>query len=286
VPRGGPRRSWFLSDSLVLDVFVWLQGAGRTPWHTRGVECQSTVVIGIRRAGLQWLSYPGARVWSVSELTVYLDGGPKRTFACALDWPGWARSGRGEEAAVAELLRYLPRYAAVAARAGLEMPDVVASEVRVVERLPGSASTDFGALGAPPEADRRPLPSQEAARQADLLEAAWAVLDDVVAVAPQALRKGPRGGGRDRDAVMEHVLASEVSYARQLGVKAPRGADQGGAAAAELRAAVVAALREAREPVAPTPKGWPPRYTVRRFAWHVLDHAWEIEDRGTPAPQG
>jgi hypothetical protein len=220
----------------------------------------------------------------MSELTVYLDGGPRRTFACALDWPGWARSGRGEEAAVEELLRYLPRYAAVAAGAGLTMPDGVAGAVRVVERLPGSASTDFGALGAPPEADRRPLTAQEAARQADLLEAAWAVLDGVVAGAPEVLRKGPRGGGRDRDAVMQHVLASEVSYARQLGVKAAPGADRPGPAAADLRAAVLAALRQAREPTAPTPKGWPPRYTTRRFAWHALDHAWEIEDRSVPTP--
>jgi hypothetical protein len=26
-------------------------------------------------------------------------------------------------------------------------------------------------------------------------------------------------------------------------------------------------------------KRWPPRYAARRIAWHVLDHAWEIEDR-------
>ena len=24
---------------------------------------------------------------------------------------------------------------------------------------------------------------------------------------------------------------------------------------------------------------WTPRYFVRRVAWHVLDHTWEIEDR-------
>jgi lambda repressor-like predicted transcriptional regulator len=24
---------------------------------------------------------------------------------------------------------------------------------------------------------------------------------------------------------------------------------------------------------------WPPRYAVRRGVWHVLDHAWEIEDK-------
>ena len=29
----------------------------------------------------------------------------------------------------------------------------------------------------------------------------------------------------------------------------------------------------------PVPKGWPHRYAARRIAWHVLDHAWEMEDR-------
>jgi hypothetical protein len=26
-------------------------------------------------------------------------------------------------------------------------------------------------------------------------------------------------------------------------------------------------------------KLWAPRYFARRVAWHMLDHAWEIEDR-------
>jgi hypothetical protein len=29
----------------------------------------------------------------------------------------------------------------------------------------------------------------------------------------------------------------------------------------------------------PVPKGWLPRYAARRIAWHVLDHAWEMQDR-------
>jgi len=24
---------------------------------------------------------------------------------------------------------------------------------------------------------------------------------------------------------------------------------------------------------------WPARYAARRIVWHVLDHAWEIEDK-------
>jgi hypothetical protein len=30
---------------------------------------------------------------------------------------------------------------------------------------------------------------------------------------------------------------------------------------------------------------WPPRYFVRRVAWHALDHAWEIEDRAGIQPR-
>jgi hypothetical protein len=33
------------------------------------------------------------------------------------------------------------------------------------------------------------------------------------------LRKGPRGGGRDPEKIMEHVLGAEASYFRQLGWK-------------------------------------------------------------------
>jgi hypothetical protein len=26
-------------------------------------------------------------------------------------------------------------------------------------------------------------------------------------------------------------------------------------------------------------KGWPGAYAARRIAWHVTDHAWEMQDR-------
>lgn len=53
---------------------------------------------------------------------VSLEAGFRLTFASALDWPGWSRSGRGEEAAVEALRGYAPRYAPVAVEAGLEAP--------------------------------------------------------------------------------------------------------------------------------------------------------------------
>ena len=114
---------------------------------------------------------------------------------------------------------------------------------------------------------------------AKLLEASWAVFDDVVASAPPALRKGPRGGGRDRDKIVEHVLESVISYSRALGLRGRRPKWDDVDAMASFRAELLDRLRRPSDGTAATEKGWPPRYTTRRMAWHVLDHAWEIEDK-------
>jgi hypothetical protein len=215
---------------------------------------------------------------------VYLEIGKKRVFACALDWPGWCRSGRDEEQALEALRGHLPRYAPVADRAGLPLPDDAGS-FEVTERVPGTRGhTDFGAPGEIASSDSRPVEADEAARLAALLEAAWATLDGAAAAAPAELRKGPRGGGRDRDRMVEHVLGAEASYARKLGVR-HRQPDLGDTDAIRaLRAAIVEALRRPSDGSPPVEKGWPPRYAARRIAWHVLDHAWEMEDRARPAP--
>ena len=133
------------------------------------------------------------------------------------------------------------------------------------------------------DADRRPVSTSEADRQARILEASWAVFADVVATAPAVLRKGPRGGGRDRDKVVDHVLEAEHGYAREMGLKlpAPDAADPETVAA--LRAAITAVLREPSDGSPIPGRRWTPRYAARRIAWHVLDHAWEIEDRTEPA---
>jgi hypothetical protein len=216
-------------------------------------------------------------------LQVSLEVHPKRTFAWALDWPGWCRSAKTKEDALEVLSDYLPRYRVVADRAGLRLGQRAAAAIEVVERLPGDASTDFGVPGAIGERDRDRLTARQAERQADLVEAAWAVLADVVAAAPAELRKGPRGGGRDRDKIVDHVAGAEFSYARKLDIRHKAPDPMEAAASDALRADVLDALRAARSGEPPSPKGWPPRYLARRVAWHALDHAWEIEDRSTPA---
>jgi hypothetical protein len=178
------------------------------------------------------------------------------------------------------LAAYVPRYSAVPAEAGIRFPSYAGDSFEVVERVPGSSTTDFGAPGSVAHADREPFTPAEAERQTALVAAAWAVFDRVVEEAPPELRKGPRGGGRDRDAIVDHVLGAEVAYARKLGVRGRQPPTGDREAVAAHRAAIIDALRQSEQ--GDTGKGWPPRYACRRFAWHALDHAWEIEDRRGP----
>ncbi len=217
---------------------------------------------------------------STETVDVSLEVGKKRVFAGALEWPGWCRSGKSEEQALDALAAYAARYAVVAREARVAFPDTQAATFRVVERLPGTVGTDFGAPGAVATRDRDPLTAEEAVRLAALVNAAWGVFDQVAAAAPAALRKGPRGGGRDRDQMIDHVLGAEVAYARKLGVKHRQPSRDDAAAITALRADIAAAFAA---PTTGTPlgsTGWPPRYAARRIAWHVLDHAWEMDDRG------
>jgi hypothetical protein len=175
--------------------------------------------------------------------------------------------------ALEALAAYAPRYERIARLAAIAFP-AKATDFEVVERLAGNATTDFGAPGIPAEDESRKLTAKEAERTCDLVEACWKYLDQVVAEAPAALRKGPRGGGRDRDAMFDHVLGAEVEYAKGIGVrlKQPDGRDR--VAVRAFRKAILDRfanpVREAR---------WPVAYAARRTAWHSLDHAWEIEDR-------
>jgi hypothetical protein len=214
----------------------------------------------------------------MQETAVYLELGSKRVFA-AVNWPGWCRSGKDERQALAALAAAAPRYAPVAEEAGIPFPDASSLAFQVVERLPGSSTTDFGAPASIATQDGHPLTTEEAACLAALVGAVWAVFDRVVAAAPAELRKGPRGGGRDRDAIVAHVVGAETIYARKLGIRRrePESGDR--AATAALRAEIVQTLLASTDGKTVVERGWPPRYAARRIAWHVLDHAWEIEDR-------
>jgi len=219
-------------------------------------------------------------------LQLYVEVGTKRVFAAALNWPGWARSGRDEAAALAALLAYAPRYALAVrpARLGFKTPKD-GSQVAVVERLKGDATTDFGAPGAVPSLDSEPLEAKELVRQRALWEAAWQTFNDVIASARgKVLATGPRGGGRNLTKIVLHAVEAESAYLGKLGWKlAPLPPDPG-EALDRLRHETRLALEAAgRGEIAETgPRGgkrWSARTFIRRSVWHALDHAWEIEDR-------
>lgn len=210
---------------------------------------------------------------------VYLEIGDKKTFACALDWPGWCRSGKTEQSALEALSTYAERFAPVAELAGFKFP-ASAGKLEVVDRVDGNATTDFGAIAIAVAADHEPLTPANAKRLAAFVEAGWKLFDQVSASAPASLRKGPRGGGRDRDKMIDHVLGAEVAYVRKIGLKLEQPAIGDRAAIEEVRATILDTLRAARSPTPEDlPKAWPYRFAGRRIAWHALDHAWEMQDR-------
>ena len=194
---------------------------------------------------------------------VYFEEGKSSVFSAAIDWPGWCRRAKSRDAALEALLDYQGRYAAV-----LSMP-FKPGTFEVVGAVPGNATTDFGAPDRDTPWDDEAITSQDLKRQVAVLVDCWTYFDGVVDAAPATLTKGPRGGGRDRDGIVSHVQEAERHYCSKLGMRVPPRTPW-----VEQRAVVTTAL------LAGSPNGaWPSRYSLRRLAWHVLDHAWEIEDK-------
>jgi hypothetical protein len=222
----------------------------------------------------------------VKPIDIALESGPKRVFASALEWPGWSRGGSDEDSALQSLIDYGPRYAKAIASAklGFNSPKNV-SALRVVERLEGNATTDFGVPGAASAADKNPLTEKELARLEAVQKACWRTFDTVAkAAGSSSLRKGPRGGGRDVSKMIKHVLEGDWSYLTQLGGRFKAQSNNLTTEMKLMRSAFHDALvsRVRGELPDKGPRGgkrWGARYAVRRSAWHALDHAWEIEDR-------
>jgi hypothetical protein len=156
----------------------------------------------------------------------------------------------------------------------------------VTKEVEGNATTDFGAIGVIPSEDTRPMNAGDLERFQALLRACWQTLEGAaVAAAGKELLKGPRGGGRELDGILRHVLESQAAYLGSIGIKFK--VNMSADALGELRCcsqAVLDGLAASARGKLPErgPRGgvyWPARYFVRRLAWHVLDHAWEIEDR-------
>ena len=221
-------------------------------------------------------------------MRVTLEIGPKgkKVVAVAPDWPGLARGAKTEEAAVERLLAYVPRYAPVAKLAGLESALATVPVVEVVERYPGTGSTDFWGISfAFSSIDRQVLSDEALERQLRLLRASWAFFDEVRGRVSAELRRGPRGGGRDRDQIVRHIFANEQDWAKGLGVITPDEAmltDEGMNAHRDAYGNAIRAFH-AQGKMA---RKWPLPYLIRHTAFHTLDHVWEMEDKDLTAGGG
>ena len=223
----------------------------------------------------------------MNAIKVFVESGQKKIFAGAVDWPGWCRYGRDEDTALQALVDYGPRYAQVVQGSGIAFQvSTSVSDLVVADRHAGSATTDFGAPAIILDADDLPLAREEFTRLHKILEACWEAFDEAVhQAADRALRKGPRGGGRDVEKILDHVLEANCNYLAKLAWKHKRESvgdpvDEIDLMRGQTSAALDAAVNG--ELPAQLPRGgsvWPPRYFIRRAAWHVLDHAWEIDDR-------
>ncbi len=224
---------------------------------------------------------------SSQTIAVLIETGQKRVFVAALDWPGWTRSGKDEAQALDALFNYGPRYDRVLQSARLKFrAPKTSSQIEVVERVPGNATTDFGAPDGMSATDTAALDNATFKHLSAVLDACWVALQTAAQSAHgKILRTGPRGGGRDLAKMIQHVVESNAGYLRQINWRSA--ADMDGDSDSMLtnaQRATADALANAMTNGLPEtgPRGgklWPLRYFVRRAAWHVLDHAWEIEDR-------
>jgi hypothetical protein len=217
-----------------------------------------------------------------NQLRVTLEIGPKgkKVAAVAPDWPGLERGAKTEEAAMARVQSYRPRYAPVAKLAGMEAEFAAITTVDVVEHYPGTGSTDFWGISfAFSGIDRQDMAREALERELTLMQACWAFFDTVRARVSAQMQTGPRGGGRDRDRIVRHTLGTEQGlFAVKLGVRPAEGAlltDEGLRAYRDAYRTAIRALH-AQGKLART---WPLRYLIRHTAYHTLDHAWEMEDK-------
>ena len=210
----------------------------------------------------------------MTDISVELGG--KKAIAWSLEWPGWCRIRPSETAAVQALIDYEVRYRLIAQ---LAEQDFEPGDLVVVERLQGNANTAWGVPSVMAPAESRPVDTVTAQRNVAIMRASWNILEEVVEASPVELRKGPRGGGRDRDAVRNHVIEAERVYARKIGVRHKPFEMDDTSALDTMRNEIADVLSKPSDGQPLVDGGWNASYAVRRITWHVVDHIWEIEDR-------
>ena len=217
-----------------------------------------------------------------------VEQGPKekKSVAFALDWPGWSRGAKTADGALTTLESYRERYRPVAILAGLGGEFDVAGPLDVVEEQAGTGSTDFWGISyVPCSLERGPIDQDDLERRIALLRACWAFFDGVAARVSPEMRKGPRGGGRDRERIVAHTIRTESEFfARKVGLVIPERAALTPDGLREYRTSYIEAIRaydrgEVKRPM----RSWTLPFLLRHSAYHTLDHAWEMEDKDLSA---
>jgi hypothetical protein len=216
------------------------------------------------------------------ELRVALEIGPKgkKVVAWAPDWPGLSRGAKTADLALERLVTYVPRYLPVATLAGMDATFPTDIVPNVVDEYIGTGSTDYWGISfGYSEIDRAPMSDAALERDLALMQAAWAYFDQIRHQVSDELRKGPRGGGRDLDDLVRHVIGAEYDMAWKVGIPAlETGAWRDDANLRAYRESYVAAIRQYHAE-GKLGRKWPLHFLIRHTAFHTLDHTWEMEDR-------
>jgi hypothetical protein len=220
-----------------------------------------------------------------------IERGPKgkRSVAFSIDWPGWSRGARTAELALETLEAYRERYGQVASLAGMEREFDSAGPLEIVENKVGTPSTDFWAISfSPSTAEQGPMDEARLERAITLLRASWAFFDGVAARVSAEMRKGVRGGGRDRDRIIRHTIRNESEdFAKQVGIRIPEEGALTPDGLREHRVAYVAAMRAYNSgEITQRMRSWTLPFLIRHSAYHTLDHAWEMEDKDLTGADG
>ncbi|HSL26274.1 MAG TPA: hypothetical protein VLA54_08335 [Acidimicrobiia bacterium] len=212
-------------------------------------------------------------------IAIVIERGKKKAVAFAPDWPGWSRGASSVDAAIERLASYADRYRGVVDLAGLsgEFPSTPAFDI--VEEVPGRGMTDFWGISfVASTGEQGQMSDRECERKLTILRACWTYLDQVAARVSAELKKGPRGGGRDRDQVLRHIFVNERDWARMVGVEKTEDEVLTKKGLAAHREAYVRAIREYNAAGKPA-RAWRLQFLLRHTAYHVMDHAWEMEDK-------
>ena len=215
-----------------------------------------------------------------------VERGPKgkKAVAFAVDWPGWSRGAKTPELALATLESYRQRYRPIARAAGLAKEFDAAGRLKVIEDRVGTGSTDFWGISfSPSSSEHKRMTDAELDRKIELLRACWAFFDGVAKRVSREMRKGPRGGGRDRDRIVAHTRRTESEdFARRVGLRIPEGSALKGPGLTAYRKEYLAAIRAYEDGPVKRMPSWTLPFLIRHTAFHVMDHAWEMEDKDLP----